>query len=95
MRPEDERRLQREAEIAAAVRGPDYTALEQSIGIAKAELAERTAAQNETHAKHRRGAAAIKRQIEIAGFKETMRIDNARASATRRIHRMREFDFER
>ncbi|MEM9128210.1 MAG: hypothetical protein AAGA97_00560 [Pseudomonadota bacterium] len=37
MNSEDQKRLQREADIANSVRGPDYTRLKQSIRQAKEE----------------------------------------------------------
>lgn len=45
MLPEDERRLQREADIARSVRGPDNSELERSIALNKGDFQSRSEAQ--------------------------------------------------
>ncbi len=56
MLPEDERRLRREADIANAVRGPDYTKRDKNVAAVKAELRQRDA------------SAMAKWQVEYAGY---------------------------
>ena len=65
MRPEDKRRLQREAEIAKATRGPDYTRLEAEIAGNKAQHAKKVQAGKEAKAQHDRGAEIKKRLEQI------------------------------
>lgn len=55
MRPVDQKRLEREAEIAKATRGPDYSRLENEIAGNKAEAAKRTEAQIEVDQRVQRG----------------------------------------
>ncbi len=45
MLPEDDKRLQREADIARCVRGPDYSELERSIAQNKGDFHSRSEAQ--------------------------------------------------
>ena len=63
MLPEDERRLQREADIAKAMRGPDYSRLESEIAKAKSEAAEGKELGRVADA-HQARHAAIKRALE-------------------------------
>lgn len=60
MRPEDQKRLQREADIAKATRGPDYSQLETSIAKNKAEHGKRTHHSRETEALRQRAIAKQK-----------------------------------
>ena len=62
MNADDERRIQREADIAKAKRGPDYSRLDGEISNAKAEHAEKAEAG--------RGLDAI--QARIAANKKAM-----------------------
>lgn len=57
MLPEDEKRLQREADIAKATRGPDYSRVEGEIANAKAEHASNMKAGAEAEGQRRRGLA--------------------------------------
>ena len=66
MLPEDEKRLQREADIAKAKLGPDYSRLETEIANAKSEQASKEEAGRDADAQHARGAA-IRRRLEQAG----------------------------
>jgi hypothetical protein len=63
MLPEDERRLQREADIAKAKRGPDCSRLETEIANAKTEGFEKAEAGREHDAK-REQIAALKRAMD-------------------------------
>lgn len=69
MLPEDEKRLQREADIAKSKRGPDYSRLEAEIANAKSEHAEKTNAGIEAQAQWDRGAA-IRRMKEQVWARE-------------------------
>jgi len=60
MLPEDERRLQREADIAKATRGPDYSRLEKEIAGNKAEHGKKAKVGQEALAKERQAAAYLK-----------------------------------
>mmetsp|Transcript_6014 Transcript_6014/g.7398 ORF Transcript_6014/g.7398 Transcript_6014/m.7398 type:complete len:85 (+) Transcript_6014:58-312(+) len=62
MLPEDEKRLQREADIARSVRGPDFSRLAAEIANAKTEHAEKAEAGREYDA----------RQAQIAALKRAM-----------------------
>ncbi|CAA0121111.1 Uncharacterised protein [Halioglobus japonicus] len=53
MHKEDEERLSREANIAFAVRGPDYSQVEQAISRNKAKARSQFNLQRETDAKQR------------------------------------------
>ena len=63
MLPEDERRLQREADIAKATRGPDYSRLETEIAQAKSEAAESKELGRVADAKQKQHSA-MKRMLE-------------------------------
>ncbi|MEL7097099.1 MAG: hypothetical protein AAGK70_16835 [Pseudomonadota bacterium] len=63
MHPDDERRNQREADIAKATRGPDYSRLEAEIAGNKAEHAKKAQAGVEARAHHNKWAA-FKKMME-------------------------------
>ena len=60
MLPEDQKRLQREADIAKAARGPDYSRLETDIARNKAEQHKKDEAGRDAMAQHARGIALKK-----------------------------------
>lgn len=64
MLPEDIRRLEREASIGKAVRGPDYSQLEKSISRAKAAFREGQKAAGEEQARQNR--AVNRREVAFA-----------------------------
>ena len=72
MLPEDERRLQREADIAEAKRGPDYSRLQTEIANAKTEGFEKAEAGREHDAK-REQIAALKRAMDYSVWIPTAR----------------------
>lgn len=51
----NERRIQREADIAHAVRGPDYTLLEHDLKALRDEVFKRAAMSREHHQRQRDG----------------------------------------
>ncbi len=55
MHEQDLKRLQREHDIAAALRGPDYTQREEAIRKIKAEMTSRDRSAIEAHARERAG----------------------------------------
>jgi len=55
MLPEDQKRLDREASIAKATKGGDYSRLEKEISNAKSEHAKNSEAQAEIRAREQRG----------------------------------------
>lgn len=63
MKPADQKRLQREADIAKATRGPDYSQLEASIAKNKAEHGKRAHFSREAEA-HRQRAIAKQKMME-------------------------------
>ena len=86
MFPEDKKRLEREAEIAKAVRGPDYSQLLQSISHNKAEYQQRKQAQEEANAKARiKPVHGFIPQDTIA----TQRLEASRKQLTARVQAMR------
>ena len=86
MSPEDKKRLEREADIAKAVRGPDYSRLFESITRNKAEYQQRKQTQEEANAK-----ARVK---PVHGFisqdtSATQRLEASRKQVTARVQAMR------
>lgn len=65
MLPEDEKRLQREADIAKSIRPPDYSRLENEIANAKAEQAGKDKAGQEADAQWARGAAIRRAREQV------------------------------
>ncbi len=65
MKPEDQKRLEREADIAKAVRGPDYSRLETEIARNKAEQHNKDEAGREALANQARGVALKKMHENI------------------------------
>lgn len=62
MKKEDQDRLNREAEIAKATRGPDYSRVEKEINNAKSEQAAKDKSGREYEARQARIAAIAKRE---------------------------------
>ena len=78
MLPEDERRLQREADIAKAKRPPDYFRLETEIANGKAEAAQKNQAGRELDARQAKIAAekqAMDNSVWVAPARERDRDD--------------------
>ncbi|MEP1145473.1 MAG: hypothetical protein ABJH52_17245 [Henriciella sp.] len=59
MNEDDRKRLEREADIAKATRGPDYSRLEGDIAKTKAEAQKRTEASQETEAQRQYGLSLV------------------------------------
>lgn len=86
MLPEDQKRLEREADIARAVRGPDYHQLLESISRNKADFQKRKQAQAETDAR-----AHLRPVHPFVGSDNsvTLRLEASRNRITVRVHRLR------
>ena len=86
MLPEDQKRLEREADIAKAVRGPDYRQLLESIARNKAEWSKRREAQADADAKARI-------QPVYGGVpqdhSQTQSLEASRKQITARLHQVR------
>ncbi len=90
MSEEDERRLQRERDIAFARRGPDYSIVEQSV--AKANHRHRQALQEGARQETRyRAQAQAEGYLHTQwGGHATKTLEASRTRTTARIHRLRQ-----
>ena len=86
MSPEDKKRLEREAEIAKATRGPNYTRLLESISRNKAEYQKRKQAQEVVNAKAR---IRLVHGYVPQDTSAAQRLDASRRQTTARVHAMR------
>lgn len=86
MSPEDKKRLEHEAEIAKAIRGPDYSRLLESISRNKAEYQKRKQTQEEAIAKARITPVhgCIPQDTSV-----TQRLEASRRQTTARVRAMR------
>ncbi|MEM9668188.1 MAG: hypothetical protein AAF950_04620 [Pseudomonadota bacterium] len=94
MLPEDERRLQREADIARSVRGLDYSKLEQSIAKNKAEFRAAQRAQSEANAKVQALGNEIEARQSASGRRSTAKLEVSRRQITAHVQRQRSLGFE-
>lgn len=86
MRDEDAKRLQREADIAAAKRGPDYVHLEKSISANKADARKWAARQAEIDIHTRKVVAERRARTAEEAAVEASRKAGKVAEVQRRIN---------
>ena len=89
MLPEDERRLQREADIAKSVRGPDTSWLDNSIMKAKKAARDGQHAQNVENARYAALDAEITSIMEQGARRDYAQLEASRRRTTERINRRR------
>jgi len=89
MLPEDEKRLQREADIAKAKRGPDYSMRDKAIAKNKAAQRKRDQAQAKEDARDRAISQALWAAHNRGAYKASAKLFFERNKATRKVHNSR------
>ncbi len=89
MLPEDIKRLQREADIAAAIRGPDYRQRDEAVRAVKAEAARRAHWAGEVRAAEQAAYWEAVKRGDLPAYDEFGRIRPGREAQRQSVERER------